>query len=97
MCLFVGELELCFLIVASSWIVKPICGQKSQEDLGTKVKCHRKCARTKEEVWRTKVGHRKEVKPQNNLDFSSVEDFDFQCTAVVFLGCLMVLWDFVNT
>ena len=64
--------------------------------MGTKVKCHRKCARTKEEVWRTKVGQRKEVKPQNNLDFS-VEDFGFQCTAVVFLEYLKVLWDFVNT
>ena len=32
MCLFVGELKLCTLIVSSSRIVKPICGQKSQEE-----------------------------------------------------------------
>ena len=32
MCLFVGELKLCTLIVSSSQIVKPICGQKSQEE-----------------------------------------------------------------
>ena len=67
------------------------------EGLGTKAKCHRKCARTKEEVWRTKVGQRKEVKPQNNLDFSIVQDFGFHCTAVVFLGCLKVLFGLVNT
>ena len=30
LCLFVGELKLCTLIVSSSRIVKPICGQKSQ-------------------------------------------------------------------
>ena len=47
--------------------------------MGTKAKCHRKCARTKGEVSRTKeqVGHRKEVKPQNNLD-CSVDAFAFQ-------------------
>ena len=32
MCLFVGELKLCALTVGSSRIVKPICGQKSQEE-----------------------------------------------------------------
>ena len=76
--------------------------EKSGGESGTKAKCHRKCARTKEEVSRTKVGQRKEVKPQNNLDCSvcvcvestvefTVDPFDFQSTKVVHLGFLKVL------